>query len=228
MKRRNNTVYNIAVIALMIAIMFIFGFTPIGTINVGAFSITLMGIPLAVMAIVFGPLMGTIGGLIWGIISIIQAFTGDPTGTLLQQSVANGDITNTRFIFALLFMCILARMLTGFLTGLVFDLCHKHLKKDVLCCLIAAITTPIFNTFFFMSFFAAFFFNTPVMNALGFENLSNPFVFIFASITLNFLVELLVNAFAGSAISYGILKGAEKMHLTSAFPHFFVKKSQNN
>ena len=110
--RRNNTVYLLAVMSLMIAIMILFGFTPIGTIATPALTITLMGIPVAVIACVFGPIMGLVAGSVWGIISIIQAFSGmDATGVLLLSAP---DIPAANKYIGLIFMCLIARMLTGF------------------------------------------------------------------------------------------------------------------
>ena len=89
--RRSNTVYLLALSAILIAVMFVFGFTPLGTITTGALTITLMGIPVCIIASVFGPIMGAFAGLVWGSISMIQAFIGmDATGTMLLN--APGDI----------------------------------------------------------------------------------------------------------------------------------------
>ena len=222
-KRRNNAIYVLAVLSLMIAIMFIFGFTPIGTITTGTLSITLMGIPVSIIACVFGPWMGLMAGAVWGCISIIQAFTGyDQTAILLQQCVANGEITNARFLAGLIVMCLVARMLVGFLTGLIYDSIKIVDKRGYIATVVSCMSTALLNTILFMTSFCLFFYGTAVIDHLG--TFSNPFTFVFAIIGVNFVVEFLVNCFAGSAIVFGLNVAATKLKVNAPFPHFFVKK----
>lgn len=224
-KRRFNNVYALSVSALMIAIMFIFGFTPIGTIQTPALTITLMGIPVSIMAVVFGPWMGAIAGLIWGGISMIQAFTGmDATATLLQGCMNSGEISAGRYFGGLIVMCVVARVLVGFLTGLIYDAIKIKDKKGIIATTVSCACTALLNTILFMSSFCFFYYGTPVIDKLG--TYANPFVFVFAIIGVNFVVEFLVNSIVGSGIVYAIKKGAEKMHVVSPFPHFFVKKEE--
>lgn len=230
--RRNNTVYLLAVMSLMIAIMILFGFTPIGTIATPAFTITLMGIPVAVIACVFGPIMGLVAGSVWGIISIIQAFSGmDATGVLLLSAP---DIPAANKYIGLIFMCLIARMLTGFLAGFFFDLVKRFDKRGFFASFAGSLSTAFFNTLFFMSFFVIFFFNTEAVqntyvNAFieaGWAA-QNPFIFVIAVIGFNFVVELLVNAIVGSFVSFGITQGARKIGLSNPLPRFFAKKEQS-
>lgn len=223
--RRNNTIYLIALSGLMIAIMFLFGFTPLGTISVGMLTITLMGIPIAIMACVFGLIAGAVGGLIWGIISIIQAFAGmDATGVLILNAES---FSWGRKIAGLLTMCIGARMLAGFLAGLIFDLVKRYDKKGWWSSLAASISVSLFNTIFFMTFFCLFFFKTKevqdMASSAGWSTV-NPFAFVFAIIGVNFIVEFLVNGIVASAASYGIYIGANKIGLKNILPRFFQKK----
>lgn len=225
--RRNNTVYLLTTISLMIAIQFIFGFTPIGTISTGALTITLMGIPLAIMCCTYGPIMGTIGGLVWGIISIIQAFCGmDATGTLILNAE---DITWSTKISGLIVMCVVARMLAGFLGGFFYDLVRHYDKRGLLSSFVASASVSLFNTFFFMTFFCLFFYNTETIKSLcesaGYSA-TNPFLFVIAIIGINFIVELLVNAIAGTALSFGLSKIEEKIDFRNPFPRIFRPKTE--
>lgn len=225
MKRRNNTIYLLATMGLMIAIQFIFGFTPIGTIQTPALTITLMGIPVSIIACIFGPWMGLVSGTIWGIISIIQAFTGmDSTAILLQNCVLNGEISNARFLSGLIVMALLSRMLVGFLTGLLFDLISIKDKKGYVASYFACMSTALLNTILFMTSFCLFFYNTPVISHLG--SFSNPFTFVFAIIGFNFIVEFLTNSLVGGTCTIGIKKGADKLGILSPLPHFFIKKEK--
>ncbi len=223
-KRRFNNVYALSVSAIMVAIMFIFGFTPIGTIQTLGLTITLMGIPVSIMAVVFGPVMGALAGLLWGIISVIQAFTGvDATANILQSCVANGEISFGRFLSGLIVMAVISRILVGFLTGVIYDAIKIKDKKGILATFVSCACTALLNTIFFMTSFCLFFYGTPVISHIG--TYANPFVFVFAIIGVNFVVEFLVNSIVGTGIVYGVKFGADRMHVVSPFPHFFTKKS---
>lgn len=228
-KRRNNTIYVLSILSLMIAIMFIFGFTPIGTIKTATLSITLMGIPVSIIACIFGPWMGLMAGAIWGCISIIQAFTGmDQTALLLQSCVANGEISNARFLGGLIVMCVVARMLVGFLTGLIFDSIKTVDKRGYIATLVSCMSTALLNTILFMTSFCLFFYNTPVVSSAHLGTYPNPFVFVFAIIGINFVVEFAVNCVAGSAIVFGLQQIATKLQINAPFQHFFIKKEKAN
>ena len=80
--RRNNTIYTMAVMALMIAIMCLFGFGPLANIRIGAIEITLLGLPVAIMACTFGAWGGLFAGLTWGIIAFFQGMLNGSIGFL--------------------------------------------------------------------------------------------------------------------------------------------------
>lgn len=223
-KRRNYAVYTLSVMSLMIAIMFLFGFTPIGTIQTGALTITLMGIPVSIIACIFGPWMGLLVGAIWGFISILQAVLGmDATALLLQSSVANGEITASRYWLGLICMCLVARMLVGFLTGFIHDAIKIKDHKGYVATLVSSACTALLNTILFMTTFCLFFYDTPVIGHLG--TFANPFVFVFAIIGVNFIVEFIVNSIAGSTIVFILEKTATKLNINSTFMHFFTKRT---
>ncbi len=224
-KRRKNNVYLLALFAMMIAIQFIFGFTPIGTIQTPFLTITLMGIPVAIIACIFGPIMGLVSGTVWGIISLIQAFTGmDATAVLLQQCVRDGEISSGRYFTGLILMALVARMLVGFLTGVIYDAISIVDKKGFVAPFIASMCTALLNTILFMTTFCLFFYNTPVIAHLG--TYSNPFTFVFAIIGINFVVEFITNGIVGGGCALGIRKAADKNNIYSPLPHFFVRKEE--
>lgn len=225
MKRRNNKIYALSLISLMIAIMFIFGFTPLGTISFGALNITLMGIPIAIIACLFGPIMGAIMGAVWGTISLIQAFTlMDPTAILLNNYVPE-YISQARWIIGMIVTCFITRTIVGFLSGVFFDLMKKVDKKGYVSSLIGSMTVPLLNTILFMTSFCLFFYNTKAIQE-NFSQYTNPFTFVIGIVGINFIIEFLVNAILGSAISFSIMKASEKMGLASPFKHFFTKKEK--
>lgn len=216
--RRNNNVYTISVIALMLAIMGVLGFTPLATITVGVFNITLLGFPVAIMACLFGPIGGLIGGTAWGFISLTQGLTGmDPSGPILFGYSPVG----------LIVACLLPRMLTGFLSGLLFDAISIKDKKGYVASAVSSISVPVFNTLFFISTYG-FFFYQDVGDA---TTSTSAFIFIgttLISIAVNFLVELAFNASIGYASVLAINKIASKMGLNTILPHFWAKKEKED
>lgn len=76
----------ITTLAMLSAIAVILGFTPLGIIPVPPVNATIMHIPVIIAAILEGPIIGAIMGLIFGILSIIRAIT---TGNILLVAILN-------------------------------------------------------------------------------------------------------------------------------------------
>ena len=70
-------------IAMLTAIILILAFTPLGYIRTGGLEITLIVIPVAVGAVILGPVGGMILGAVFGITSFIQCFGMSPFGAML-------------------------------------------------------------------------------------------------------------------------------------------------
>lgn len=212
MKRRNNAVYSMSIAAIRITIRAIFSFVPgLSTINLGLFNITLMGIPVAVISCLFGPIGGTLAGLVWGTFSRIQGLTGrDPSGPVLFQYSPIGFLVTVY----------LARRLAGFLAGFFYDLIHHFEKKGYIASRVASASVSLFNTVFFLFLYACFFFsrNGTDRNALAF------FAAAFISSAANFGVEVSVNLVFGSVTAFSLKKAGDQLGLSFLLPHRFVKK----
>ena len=96
--------------ALLVAIILLMAFTPIGYIKTAGLEITLIVIPVAVGAVTLGPAAGAILGGVFGITSFIQCFGMSAFGTLLLG-------VNPVFTFL---VCVPTRILDGWLTGLIY------------------------------------------------------------------------------------------------------------
>lgn len=77
--------------ALLVAIILIMAFTPIGYIRTAGLEITLIVVPVAVGAVTLGPAAGAILGGVFGITSFIQCFGMSPFGAALLG--INGFLT---------------------------------------------------------------------------------------------------------------------------------------
>lgn len=183
-------------IAMLTAIVLILAFTPLGYIRTGGLEITLIVIPVAVGAVILGPVGGMILGAVFGITSFIQCFGMSPFGAmLLSISPVNTFIT-----------CVVTRTLMGFLTGLIYKGMKKVSKNKSLNTVVANLCCPFMNTLFFMTCIVVFFYNTEyiqgIVSALG---AANPLLFVLAFVGVNGLVEALLCFVVGSAITRALL-----------------------
>ena len=110
-------------LALMVAIIFIMAFTPLGYFQTMGLSITFLTVPVAVGAIILGPKGGAICGLAFGITSFMQCFGMGAFGTMLFSINPLGTAIT----------CIIPRVLEGLLCGLIFQALHKNMKNGAYC-----------------------------------------------------------------------------------------------
>ncbi len=168
-------------LALMIAIIFIMAFTPLGYLKTPGLSITFLTVPVAVGAIILGPKAGAICGFAFGITSLIQCFGLSAFGTILLSINPIGTA----------FTCIVPRVLEGWLCGLIFKALRKFMKNPAY--FIASLACPLLNTLLYMSSLVFFFYNTDYIqsfvNTLG---VTNPLAFVVAFVGAQGLIEAIV------------------------------------
>ena len=180
--------------AILIAIMLIFAFTPLGYLKIGLIEITLMVLPVAVGAIVLGPTAGAILGGAFGLTSFIQCFGASPFGTFLFG--LNPVLT--------FFVCVVPRVLCGWLSGLLFVALKKTGRFRISAYYISSLATALLNTIFFMLCLIIFFWGNTAflteMNAWGLST-DSLWVFLIAFVGLNGVVEAMVNFLAAGTIA---------------------------
>ncbi len=182
---------DITLIAILSAIIAVVSFVPLKTLGL---EITFSMVPVAVGAIVLGPVGGAILGTVFGLISFIQCFGYSALGVALLG-------VNPFFTFI---MCVLTRTLAGYLTGLVY---HALKTKDNLGVAVASLLAPVFNTVFFMSVLVLFFYNVePIKSYVATLGAANPFVFIILFVGVNAVAEIV----AGAILAFPISKAVKK------------------
>ena len=109
-------------LALMVAIIFVMAFSPLGYLRTPGLTITFLTVPVAVGAIILGPTAGAICGGAFGLTSAIMALTGGSafSAALLQINP-----------FGLLFTVLVPRILEGWLCGLIFAALKKVFKMCI-------------------------------------------------------------------------------------------------
>jgi uncharacterized membrane protein len=193
----NNTsprTVKMVLLAILAAIMLLLSFTPLGYLKAGIVEISFMMIPVAVGAIVLGPSGGAILGGIFGATSFIQCFGMSPFGAALLS-------INPVYTFIL---CMVPRILMGWLAGLIFQGLHKNSSTRFLSYGAASLSTSLLNTIFFMSLLILLFGNTDYIK--GFQGEMSLFAFVLAFVGLNGLVEAIVATILGGTISRALIR----------------------
>lgn len=180
-------------LALLVAIMLVLAFTPLGYLKLGpALEITFMTIPVAVGAILLGPASGAFLGGVFGLTSFIQCFGMSQFGATLLGI----DAVRTFLV------CMVSRVLMGWLCGLIFKALHKLDKTRFLSYAVASLSAAVLNTVFFMGLLMLLFGQTDfILNMRGGMNLV---AFLAAFVGIQGVVEAIVAFALGTAISKAV------------------------
>lgn len=181
-------------LAILAAIMLLLAFTPLGYLKVGIVEVSFMMIPVAVGAIVLGPFAGAFLGGVFGATSFIQTFGMSPFGAALLA-------INPLYTFII---CMVPRILMGWLAGLVFQGLYKNDRTKVLSYGTASLSAALLNTIFFMTLLIVLFGNTDYIK--GFQGNMSLFPFLAAFVGINGLVEAITTMILGGAIGRALIR----------------------
>lgn len=180
-------------IAILLAVILLMAFTPLGYLKTLGLEITFITIPVIIGAIVIGPGAGALLGFAFGITSFIQCFGMSTFGATLLA-------INPIFTFI---TCVATRTLMGYLTGIIFKLI-KGEAKSVVPYGVASLCGALLNTLFFMSAIILFFGKSEYILSLQ-GNLS-VIKFVLAFVGINGLVEAIACFLIAAAISKAVVK----------------------
>lgn len=180
-------------IAILLAVILLMAFTPLGYLKTLGLEITFITIPVIIGAIVIGPGAGALLGFAFGITSFIQCFGMSAFGATLLA-------INPIFTFI---TCVATRTLMGYLTGIIFKLI-KGEAKSVVPYGVASLCGALLNTLFFMSAIILFFGKSEYILSLQ-GNLS-VIKFVLAFVGINGLVEAIACFLIATAISKAVVK----------------------
>ena len=201
MENRKKIVYMVQ-LALLTAIIVVMAFTPLGYLKVGLLEITFLTIPVIIGAVVMGPVAGAVLGGVFGITSLMLCFGANAFGAMLLS--INPVYT--------VIVCIVPRVLMGFLCGWIFrGLAHID-KTKIISYVIAGLSGALLNTAFFMGGIILFFGKTDYIRELWdtITPSNNVLVFIIAFVGVNGLVEAITCGTAGALISKVVYRFARK------------------
>lgn len=131
-KRQGSTkTRRLTIIGMLGAISVVLSFTPIGFIPLGIANVTTMHIPVIIGAIIEGPFVGAMVGLIFGVSSMIKAITTP---------------TPISFLFLNPLISVIPRILIGVLTYYFYIWIKKVIKGDKLQLMLSGAFGTLVNT----------------------------------------------------------------------------------
>ncbi len=181
-------------LAILVAIMLILAFTPLGYLKVGIVEISFMMIPVAVGAIILGPLAGAVLGGVFGATSFIQALSISHFGVMLMS-------INPFYTFLL---TMIPRILMGWFAGLIFQGLYKNESTKKVSYGVGSLSAALLNTIFFMTLLIVLFGNTDFI--MGFRGDMSLLPFVVAFVGINGLIEAIVTMILGGAISRALIR----------------------
>ena len=197
---RSTKTIKMAQMAILIAVVLIMAFTPLGYLKTAGLEISLITIPVAIGAMVIGPTAGAVLGAVFGFTSFYQCFGMSPFGAMLLS-------INPLYTF---FVCVPTRILMGYLAGLLFKAFIKADKGNTVCYFVGGFMTAFLNTLFFMGTLILFFWNTEYIQSLNAAG-ANPFMFVIAFVGINGVVEWIATTVAGGIVSKAVAKIAKNV-----------------
>jgi uncharacterized membrane protein len=183
-------------LALLIALQFVMRMVGLGRVPVGPLYMSFLTVPIAVGAILLGPLAGGVLGAVFGGLSFYDAITGVSVMTGAFFAV---DPLNT-FV-----LCVGTRVLVGVCAGWIFRLLHLVDRKARICHWLGALATPVLNTVFFMGYIVMVFYQTEfVQKLVADKGAANPLMFVILLVGVQGLIEAVVCAAVGGAVTKGV------------------------
>ncbi len=183
----------LAQLALLVAIVLVMAYTPLGYLRTLGLEISFLMIPVTIGAIILGPVEGAILGLVFGLTSFATCFGSSPFGAALLAISP----------FYTFISCVVTRVLAGFLTGVIF----KVVKKIKVGYEITSLAGPLLNTLFFMGALVMFFYNSEfIQNLAATLGAANPFTFVIAFVGLQGIVEAVACCVIAAVISKNVHK----------------------
>lgn len=185
-------------LAVLAAIILLLETTGLGMFKTFGLELTILQVPVIIGAIVIGPVEGAALGAVFGFVSFWQCF---------GKSAFGAALLSISPILTFL-VCVPTRTLMGWCCGLIFkglERFFKDRKAKIVPYIVAALSGALLNTAFFMSTLCLCFYHTDYIRgfieALGSTNV---FQFIILFVGLQGLIEAVVCATIGTAVSKAV------------------------
>lgn len=124
---KQTNVFQITILSMFLAILIAQTFIPmLGYIPLGPIDVTIVHITVILVAVLFGPKMGSILGATWGLLSLIRAY--------MQPTPFNIVFLNPA-------ISVLPRLIVGFLSGVLFIFLSKRFSNRISYAITAGVGT---------------------------------------------------------------------------------------
>ena len=127
-------------LALLVALMLVFGFLPVGMINGGVVYVTLLCLPVLIGTLTLGLKAGMILTLCFGTISFMTA--------LLKGASASVQLIMSRSVFYVALLCYLPRLLIPVVAWFVYK--GLRVKNEKLALMLGALLGSLTNTVLYL------------------------------------------------------------------------------
>jgi uncharacterized membrane protein len=178
--------------AVLVAIIILMSFTPLGYLKLGVIEISFLMLPVAIAGIILGPGAGAFMGGVFGLTSFIQCFGMSAFGAALLN-------INPIFTFIL---CMVPRILAGWLPGLVFKAFSKSKYLRFFGAFVSSLLAAVLNTVFFVGGLILLFGNSDYIKSFG-ETAWDVVVLL---VGVNALLEAIVCTIVGGAVGIALLR----------------------
>lgn len=202
MKQNKVNVRYLTELALLVAIELVMKLTGLSSIPVGPLNMTFTTVPIAIGAMLMGPLAGGVLGGVYGLTSFYDAVSGGSvmTGVFFQLSPLHTFV-----------LCVVTRILVGVCAGLLFRAFSKVDKTHTVRYFLGGLCTPLLNTLLFMGYIVLVFYGSDYIQgrvtALG---AVNPLMFVVLSVGVQGAVEAVVGAVVGGGVAKGVAKALKQ------------------
>ena len=197
-RRKKYDVRYLTQLALLVAIEMVMKAIGLGSVPVGPLYMSFLTVPIAVGAIVMGPMAGMILGGVFGFVSFMDAIKGASimTSNLLAVSPLHTFV-----------LCFGMRVLMGACVGFVYQGMRRVCKKSVVNDFVTSLSAPLLNTLFFMGYIVLAFYQTEYIQGLVMaRGAANPLTFVVLLVGIQGVVEAIVCSVAGTAVAGGVKK----------------------
>lgn len=186
-------------LALLVAIMLMMNLTGLAMIPLPGQYASIMTVPVAVGAMMLGPLAG---GVLGGVMGCISFYTAIKTGfsTMFLAGYTGGSVVLLSFLNT-----IPTRILMGVCVGWIFRALYKVDRSKTISYYIGGLAAPVLNTLFYMTVLVILFLNAPTLqNLLGEELMAtfknNILLFVAAYVGIQAVLEMVVGCVISGTI----------------------------
>ena len=200
-KAKSSTLTYLIELALLVGILLMMNLTGLAMIPLPGQYASIMTVPVAVGAMILGPLAG---GVLGGVMGCISFYTAIKTGfsTLFLAGYTGGIVVALSFVNT-----IIPRILMGVCVGWIFRAIHRLDRTKTISYYIGGVAAPLLNTLLYMSVLVLIFLNAPTLQELLSEELMAAFkdnVLLFVALYVG--PQALIEAVLGCVISGSVCK----------------------